>query len=217
MDKRQAILSAAVEVFGAEGYERAGIDAIAARSGVSKATVYNHFGTKEQLFRESIAEAAARVNQASMAAIAQLAVSAESWREALHELAVDLVDCQRSDCAQALQRQLHAEVTRDPDIYLAVRQWTVEPIVEALAGRLALLGERGQLRLPDPHLGARQFLALVAAEVPDLTRLGTRSVGDDEARRAASAGVDTFLRAYGHVGEAQSGAGVPAAAPPGPT
>lgn len=196
LDKRRAILDAAAEVFGTEGYERASIDAIAARSGVSKPTVYNHFGAKEQLFRESIAESAAQVNEQSLAAINEAVVTGESWREALHALAVDLVQCQRSACAQSLQRQIHAEVTRDPDIYLAVRERAADPTLEALAGRLALLGEAGRLSIPDPHLGARQFLALIAAEVPDLTRLGTRPVDDEALRRVASAGVETFLAAY---------------------
>lgn len=196
VDKRRAILDAAAEVFGTEGYERASVDAVAARSGVSKPTVYNHFGTKEQLFREAIAESAARVNEQSMAAINELVVTGESWRAALYELAVDLVECQRSGCAQSLQRQLHAEVVRDPEIYLAVRQRAADPILEALAGRLAMLGDAGRLRLPDPHLGARQFLALIGAEMPELSRLGTCPVDDEQVRRVATAGVDTFLSAY---------------------
>ena len=74
VDKRRAILDAAAEVFGTQGYERASIDAIAAASGVSKPTIYSHFGTKEQLFRESIAESAAEINSESMTAITALDV-----------------------------------------------------------------------------------------------------------------------------------------------
>ena len=72
-DKRRAILDAAAEVFAASGYERASIDAIAARAGVSKPTVYSHFGGKEQLFRESIALSAEIVNAESLKAIRELA------------------------------------------------------------------------------------------------------------------------------------------------
>ncbi|MFF6008462.1 TetR/AcrR family transcriptional regulator, partial [Prauserella flavalba] len=38
-----------------EGYPQARVDQIAAEAGVAKATVYNHFGDKENLFRETIA------------------------------------------------------------------------------------------------------------------------------------------------------------------
>ncbi len=196
LDKRRAILDAAAEVFGTQGYERASIDAIAAASGVSKPTIYSHFGTKEQLFRDSVAESAAQINGESMTAILALDTGGDGWRDALYRLAAALVECQRSPCALSLQRQIHAEITRDPEVYDAVRTRAADPIVEALAGRLAMLGNGGRLRLPDPRLAARQFLALIAAEVSDRTRLGTRDVSDAEVAALAAAGVDTFLAAY---------------------
>jgi len=196
VEKRQAILDAAAEVFGTQGYERASIDAIAAAANVSKPTIYSHFGTKEQLFRASIGESAAQLNAESMTAILALDVSAGHWRDGLHRLATALVVCQRSPCARSLQRQIHAEITRDPHVFESVRARATEPILEALAGRLAMLGNAGFLRLSDPRLAARQFLALIAAELPDRTRLGTTEVDDDELAAAAAAGVDTFLRAF---------------------
>ena len=48
--KKTAILDAAEALFIAEGYERASVDAIAARAQVSKRTVYDHFGDKETIF-----------------------------------------------------------------------------------------------------------------------------------------------------------------------
>ena len=48
--QRQAILRAAIEVFLERGYANASIDAIVARAGGSKATVYAYFPTKVQLF-----------------------------------------------------------------------------------------------------------------------------------------------------------------------
>lgn len=52
--KREAILHAAVAVFLREGYARASVEAIADRAGVSKQTVYNHFGDKERLFLAAV-------------------------------------------------------------------------------------------------------------------------------------------------------------------
>ncbi len=196
VDKRRAILDAAAEVFGTLGYERASIDAIAAASGVSKPTIYSHFGTKEQLFRDSIAESAAQINSESMAAITALEVRGDGWRDELYRLATALAECQRSPCAVSLQRQIHAEITRDPEVFEAVRSRAADPIHEALAGRLAMLGNSGHLRIPDPQLAARQFLALIAAELPERTRLGTRAISDGDLAAATAAGVDTFLLAY---------------------
>jgi len=49
--KRAAILDGAVDVFISMGYELASMDKIAETAGVSKRTVYNHFGSKENLFQ----------------------------------------------------------------------------------------------------------------------------------------------------------------------
>jgi len=58
VQKRQAILDAALSVFTREGYGLASIDAIAAEAGVAKPTIYNHLGGKENLFRIVMVEAA---------------------------------------------------------------------------------------------------------------------------------------------------------------
>jgi TetR/AcrR family transcriptional regulator of autoinduction and epiphytic fitness len=52
--KRVAILKAAREEFLTSGFESSGVDAIAARAGVSKQTLYNHFGSKEALFSQVV-------------------------------------------------------------------------------------------------------------------------------------------------------------------
>ncbi|MFD0392089.1 TetR/AcrR family transcriptional regulator [Streptomyces nogalater] len=49
--KRAAILSAARELFLADGFDRTSVDAVAARAKVSKRTVYDYFGDKQTLLR----------------------------------------------------------------------------------------------------------------------------------------------------------------------
>lgn len=195
-DKRRLILDAAAPIFGNEGYERASIDAIAAAAGVSKPTIYSHFGGKEQLFRESVADSAIQQNADALAVIQRLDLSASRWRASLHELGMKLVDCQRSDCAVFLARMIASETARDPEIYRVVRERAGGPILEALAGRLAMLGNAGHLRIADPALAARQFLALISAELSELTEQGSRKVADRVVRRAVDAGVGTFLAAF---------------------
>lgn len=50
--KRSAVIEAAIDEFRLAGYETTSMDRIAARAGVSKRTVYNHFPSKEVLFAE---------------------------------------------------------------------------------------------------------------------------------------------------------------------
>lgn len=54
MEKRAAILAAAKALFIRNAFAGTSMDAIAAEAGVSKLTVYSHFGDKDNLFREVI-------------------------------------------------------------------------------------------------------------------------------------------------------------------
>ena len=54
MEKRAAILIAAKALFIRNAFAGTSMDAIAADAGVSKLTVYSHFGDKDNLFREVI-------------------------------------------------------------------------------------------------------------------------------------------------------------------
>src|SRR5450755_2013319 len=55
--KRQLVLDAAASLFMAQGYGAVSMDAIARAAGVSKATLYAHFSSKDQLFATIIGEA----------------------------------------------------------------------------------------------------------------------------------------------------------------
>jgi TetR/AcrR family transcriptional repressor of mexJK operon len=55
-DKHHAITKAASEMFLAEGFDRASLDQIAQRAGVSKQTIYSHFADKEALFKAICSE-----------------------------------------------------------------------------------------------------------------------------------------------------------------
>ncbi len=52
MEKRAAILDAAKALFVRNAFAGTSMDAVAAEAGVSKLTVYSHFGDKDNLFRE---------------------------------------------------------------------------------------------------------------------------------------------------------------------
>ncbi|MFU8854565.1 TetR family transcriptional regulator [Micromonospora sp. SL1-18] len=52
---REAILAAAREAFAERGFDAASIRAIAAAAGVDPALVHHYFGTKEELFRATVA------------------------------------------------------------------------------------------------------------------------------------------------------------------
>ncbi|MEV4846016.1 TetR/AcrR family transcriptional regulator [Micromonospora matsumotoense] len=196
LDKRQAIIGAALRVFAREGYGQASIDVIAAEAGVAKPTIYNHLGGKENLFRHVLAEIAARSNAKTLAALQTFPTDPQDLRNHLNTVGLRLAECFVDEQSSALRRLLHAEIGRFPDLFDAVLDSGPNQATEALAGRLARLANAGYLTIEDPIRAARQFVALLTDELPAMSALGTRPVDPDDLERAVVAGVDTFLRAF---------------------
>jgi AcrR family transcriptional regulator len=196
IDKRQAILAAAGEVFAREGYALAGVDAIAAEAGVAKPTVYNHFGDKETLFREAIAADADRALAKHLAAVDELR-DGNDLRATLENVGHHMLVCHCDERSVAVRRLLSAELPRFPDLIDIVRGRAADRVTEALADRLARLALAGRLRLFDPAQAAEQFIALLTGPIEARSRLGTRQVPDDELWAVTRGAVETFLRAFG--------------------
>jgi AcrR family transcriptional regulator len=57
-ERRESILAAANEVFGERGYEHVRIDDVAGAAGISKALIYEHFASKQELYIELMNNAA---------------------------------------------------------------------------------------------------------------------------------------------------------------
>jgi AcrR family transcriptional regulator len=197
MDKRRAIVEAALRVFAQVGYAQASLDLIAAEAGVAKPTIYNHLGSKENLFRHVMTETAARSNAKTLEVLDSFPHGADGLRGGLEDVAAKLVDCYCDPQSEAVRRLLYAEALRFPDLFDAVRASGPNQFTEALAGRLARLANAGHLRVEDPVRAANQFIALVYEELPALSALGTRPLDPDEVEEVVRAGVDTFLRAFG--------------------
>jgi len=196
MDKRQAIIDAALRVFAREGYGQASVDAIAAEAGVAKPTIYNHLGGKENLFRHVLTEVAARSNARTLAALRTFPSDPQDLRSHLTTVGLRLAECFVDEQSSALRRLVHAEIGRFPDLFDTVLESGPNQAIEALAGRLARLANAGHLTIRDPIRAARQFIALLTDELPVLSALGTRPVDPEDLKRAVAAGVDTFLLAF---------------------
>src|SRR5215207_9726694 len=54
VERRDAILAAALDVFAAQGFAAARLDDVAKQAGVAKGTIYLYFADKETLFQELI-------------------------------------------------------------------------------------------------------------------------------------------------------------------
>jgi AcrR family transcriptional regulator len=196
IDKRQAILDAAFAVFAREGYAQAGVDTVAAEAGVAKATVYSHFGDKENLLREAVAASADQALARNLAAVDRLTTRGDDLRPTLERVGRHLLQCYCDDQSWALRRLLSAELNHFPDLLDIIHTRAADRVTEALADRLARLTVAGHLRTPDPLLAAEQFFALLCGPMDKRARLGTRRVPTTELRTVSRAAVATFLLAF---------------------
>lgn len=196
IDKQRAVLAAAFTVFARTGYAQARVDEIAAEANVAKATVYNHFGDKQTLFRQAVQELSDAALAANLAAIEPLADADDDVAVLLRKAGFQLATCYCSEQSQALRRLLCAEAPQFPDL-LDIVEGVSTQATRALADRLARLALAGTLRINNPDLAAAQFAALLTGPVETLSRLGTRPVTESDLKTTTDAAVTTFLAAFG--------------------
>lgn len=195
--KRVSILEAATTVFCREGFAGANIDMIAAEAGVSRQTIYNHHGDKEKLFVAVIRALTERTNAGIFTTLATFPDHPDDLEAELVEFAVRLnSNCICNGDGKFLRKLIEAEGQRYPELFAVWREDGPGKVWTALAARFARLAYAGYLDIDDPDVAARQFLALINADLHVSMVLGDK-IGKDRVASAAGNAVRTFLRAYG--------------------
>ena len=195
--KHQAILEAAKEIFLRAGYLGTNMDEVAVRSGVSKQTVYKHFGSKEALFVDLVtamttaAGDRVRDHQTIPDHTAEVAPHLEAYAERQLTVVLDPRLLQ-------LRRLVIGEVERFPDLARTLHAHGPRRAIEALADLFRDLTQRGLLAVEDPLVAASQFNWLVMGEpLNNAMLLGDAAIPSrDHIRRHCAAAVRTFLAAY---------------------
>lgn len=196
MAKRAAVLRAGTALFVENGYEGTSMEAVAAAAGVSKLTVYSHFGSKQGLF---VAAVQAHCDRMLPGTLFERAAGTP-LPERLHEVARAVHALCTSPEAIAANRVMGAPGmagSTETRLYWDAGPARLHADVEALLARRA---RRGELRLDgdDPGmvaLAATQFIALLTgpAQVRLVLGCDARPVDPDGHIEAA---VATFLRAW---------------------
>jgi len=154
--KRTAILEAARDLFFARGVEATTIEDVAARAGVSKVTIYAHFGDKLTLFEATVRHVTAFMEQGLLGARPKGA----TLPECLHALGVPLLRFLTSPELIAFDRALSGEAQRHPE--LAQRFFQAGPgyCRARLADMIAAGQERGEIAVADPVEAAEDLMGL---------------------------------------------------------
>ena len=193
--KRRQILTGARQVFSECGFERASVDLIAARAGVSKATIYNHYQDKTALFVACITEDADELQAGLRACVGAPAGDLEQSLQAVGERMMQRF---LAPAVVALYRQIIAEVARLPHMGQTLYDRGLEVIHDAIAAYLERWQRSGALRIDDARTAAVQFVALCQGDLVSRARLGILPYPvDAQIRETVRRAVRTFLRAYG--------------------
>lgn len=156
LEKREAILDAAQSLFAERGIDGVPIEAIAARSGVSKVTVYGHFGDKATIFDSIVQRETERLAQSICGALK----SSGSLEERLTGFGMALIDMLTQPCHLALDRAVSLEAQRNPSIGRRFFEAGPGQVRQMLTDVLARAQDEGQIALDDPGYAAKDLLAL---------------------------------------------------------
>ena len=154
--KRETILEAARTVFLEVGFGAASMDVIANKAQVSKQTVYNHFGSKEELFAAMIRDTC----DGMTGAFAE-AAKVGNPEATLRTIARHFMRVIYSEEKLAMHRILMAEVPRFPELGRIYYQSGPEIIRKFLADYFTEQTSRGTLKVDNPRITAEQFIGMV--------------------------------------------------------
>ena len=188
--KQRRILDAALSVFAAEGYSGTSMDAIAAKAAVSKPTLYQYFGTKEQLFTEIM------LAERNTMLLAFDHPGTDMVSE-LHSFAWHYADTVMRPEFLSLARLIIGEAQRFPEIGRAYQAAGPDRVLADMITYLNRQRDAGKLSFDDAELAAEDLWGLIlsaprnqALHLPD--RIPTRP----ELARYIHNGLRVFLKAY---------------------
>ncbi|WP_434751047.1 TetR/AcrR family transcriptional regulator [Paenibacillus amylolyticus] len=193
-DKRAKIMAAARDLFLSDGFDRSSVDAVAAKAGVSKRTVYDYYGDKQNLLLAVVEETSGAVLDMIKQGISDYLSEFEDLEQALILFCEQfVVSANGSSDYSALIRLVTMEEANLPISFLEKLDNATE---EGLIRRFTEFGENGLLNVPDPELATKHFAALTFLMVFNQPKkIG--NLHDEQTKRIITEGVRAFLRAYG--------------------
>ncbi len=192
--KRRQMIEASAALFMAHGYEKVSMDAVARAAGVSKATLYAHFTSKDVLFASIVGEACQR----NTALESSFPAEVGDIRAALTTIGTRVLTFLLQPHTQAIYRVAVAESARFPELGRAFMANGPQRFLDRFSFWLAEQTSAGHLAVADPLLAAEQFGALLRLS---LFMRATLGLADDHSeadiKATVAAAVATFMKAFG--------------------
>ena len=159
--RQSVLLDAARDLLIENGYRGTTLEAIIARAGGSRVTIYRAFGGKSGLVSAIIEQSAAELSQSVMSPSALK----RPLRDGLMRFGLQLVATWQSEAGRAINRAVVSEGLDAPELLAAWYRSGFEPSITALGAYFDAQSAAGQLRPLDTRLAARQFIFLLIGEL----------------------------------------------------
>ena len=167
LNKQNRALEAALKVFSEYGFQSATMEAIATEANLTKPTLYEYFGSKDELFK------------AMMLAPRDLMMLAfdeddDDYVSQLWAFAWTYVDTVMKPEFLSLARLIIGDAKRFVEIGRAYQDSGPDRVLEGLTKYMARQGTKKRLKIEDPELAAEDFWGLIlsaprnkALHIPD--------------------------------------------------
>jgi len=195
--KRVKIRDAAAKLFLRFGYGGVSMDAIAAEAGVSKQTVYSHFGTKDALFGAIIQDKCDELLKPLRSIKIKPQAKSSDPEIVLSGIAENFFSLVLSAEGVSHFRAVVAESARFPELAEAFYRSGPAIAVENLAGYLERMHTEGVLHVDDPVGSARLFFGMLRGDTYLRRVLGIGGEpGEAERKRLVAQAVRVFIAAH---------------------
>ncbi|MGI9372216.1 MAG: TetR/AcrR family transcriptional regulator [Hyphomicrobiales bacterium] len=190
--KREQIIDAAVAEFQERGFSGASMDRVACQAEVSKRTVYNHFESKEVLFKAILNLMVDEMSAALNTVRFEPDIAIEKQ---LHDIAWVEGRLLTSPSFMKLARLVVSETTRDAALAEDMNKRMEK--LHVFNHFFAAAHKAGMLNAPDEATAAEQFVALIKSRAFWPVIFSGVPVTKSEMEDIISNTVNTFLKAYG--------------------
>jgi TetR/AcrR family transcriptional repressor of mexJK operon len=193
--KRQAILDAATRMFLAHGYRGTSMEKIAQAAPVSKATLYNHFDSKNALLAAVISDLCGSLLQT----MTQATIESDDVENNLTQIATSAVDLIYTEDALAIYRLVVAESPDFPELGQLFYQSGPQTVLTQLEDYFRKLNAEGNFNIADPVFAADAFFSMLKGDL-HLRCLLTNTLrpSADEKKRLVSQVIAFYMRGMSH-------------------
>jgi len=195
--KRQAILDGATRMFLSHGYRNVSMEKIAQAAPVSKATLYNHFDSKNALLAAVISGLCGSLLQT----MSQVTIEPDNVENNLAKIATSAVDLIFSEEALDIYRLMIAESPDFPELGQLFYQSGPQAVLTQLEDYFRQLNAEGNFYIADPVFAADAFFSMLKGDL-HLKCLLTKTLRPsvDEKKRLVSQVTDFYMRGLIHAG-----------------